>query len=132
MTADTILTVQGIDVFYGASKILFGVDLGIGRGRTLALLGRNGAGKSTTLKAIAGVARPRTGSVRLGATELAGARPDVIARAGIGYVPEDRQVFPMCVCVGVLCCCRRLLLLVAGVLFAGVDADRGTVPSSRA
>ncbi len=95
MTADTILTVQGIDVFYGASKILFGVDLEIGRGRTLALLGRNGAGKSTTLKAIAGVARPRTGSVRLGATELAGARPDVIARAGIGYVPEDRQVFPM-------------------------------------
>ena len=95
MTADTILTVQGIDVFYGASKILFGVDLEIGRGRTLALLGRNGAGKSTTLKAIAGIAKPRKGSVRLGATELAGARPDVIARAGIGYVPEDRQVFPM-------------------------------------
>ncbi|MEQ8393575.1 ABC transporter ATP-binding protein [Thalassobaculum sp.] len=95
MTTDTILTVQGIDVFYGASKILFGVDLEIGRGRTLALLGRNGAGKSTTLKAIAGIARPRKGSVRLGATELAGARPDVIARAGIGYVPEDRQVFPM-------------------------------------
>lgn len=95
MTADAILTVQGIDVFYGASKILFGVDLEIGRGRTLALLGRNGAGKSTTLKAIAGIARPRKGSVRLGATELAGARPDVIARAGIGYVPEDRQVFPM-------------------------------------
>ncbi|EDP61271.1 ABC transporter ATP-binding protein [alpha proteobacterium BAL199] len=95
MSTDTILTVQGIDVFYGASKILFGVDLEIGRGRTLALLGRNGAGKSTTLKAIAGIAKPRKGSVRLGATELAGARPDVIARAGIGYVPEDRQVFPM-------------------------------------
>ena len=95
MSTDTILTVQGIDVFYGASKSLFGVDLEIGRGRTLALLGRNGAGKSTTLKAIAGIAKPRKGSVRLGATELAGARPYVIARAGIGYVPEDRQVFPM-------------------------------------
>jgi branched-chain amino acid transport system ATP-binding protein len=65
MSTDTILTVQGIDVFYGASKILFGVDLEIGRGRTLALLGRNGAGKSTTLKAIAGIAKPRKGSVRL-------------------------------------------------------------------
>src|SRR3546814_1021570 len=67
----------------------------IGRGRTLALLGRNGAGKSTTLKAIAGVAPPRKGRVRLGGSELAGSRPDFIARDGIGYVPEDRQVFPL-------------------------------------
>lgn len=95
MTSDVILSVQDVDVFYGASKILFGVELEVGRGRTLALLGRNGAGKSTTLKAIAGVAPPRKGRVRLGSLELAGSRPDVIARAGIGYVPEDRQVFPM-------------------------------------
>lgn len=61
MTSDVILSVQDVDVFYGASKILFGVELEVGRGRTLALLGRNGAGKSTTLKAIAGVAPPREG-----------------------------------------------------------------------
>ncbi|MEQ8818212.1 MAG: ABC transporter ATP-binding protein [Thalassobaculum sp.] len=95
MSGTTILSVEDLDVFYGASKILFGVGLAVEKGRTLALLGRNGAGKSTTLKAIAGVAPPRRGRVRLGTRELAGARPDAIARAGIGYVPEDRQVFPM-------------------------------------
>ncbi len=95
MTTDVILAVEGVDVFYGASKILFGVELQVERGRTLALLGRNGAGKSTTLKAIAGIAPPRTGTVRLGGVDLAGSRPDIIARAGIGYVPEDRQVFPL-------------------------------------
>ncbi|HEY9568574.1 MAG TPA: ABC transporter ATP-binding protein [Thalassobaculum sp.] len=95
MSSEVILSVADLDVYYGASKILFGVGLEIGRGRTLALLGRNGAGKSTTLKAIAGVAPPRKGSVRLGGSELAGSRPDFIARAGIGYVPEDRQVFPL-------------------------------------
>ncbi|MDF1791275.1 MAG: ABC transporter ATP-binding protein, partial [Thalassobaculaceae bacterium] len=92
---DVILKVEGIDVFYGASKILFGVDLEVGRGRTLALLGRNGAGKSTTMKAIAGIAKPRKGSISMEGENLAGARPDIIARAGIGYVPEDRQVFTM-------------------------------------
>ncbi|MEQ8332573.1 ABC transporter ATP-binding protein [Nisaea sp.] len=94
-TGDVILKVEGIDVFYGASKILFGVDLEVGRGRTLALLGRNGAGKSTTMKAIAGIAKPRKGTISLSGQNLAGARPDIIARAGIGYVPEDRQVFTM-------------------------------------
>ncbi|WP_420566296.1 ABC transporter ATP-binding protein [Thalassobaculum sp.] len=93
--SDVILKVEDIDVFYGASKILFGVDLEVGRGRTLALLGRNGAGKSTTMKAIAGIARPRKGSITLEGQNLAGERPDTIARAGIGYVPEDRQVFAM-------------------------------------
>ena len=95
MNDETILKVDGIDVFYGASKILFGVDLEVGRGRTLALLGRNGAGKSTTMKAIAGIAKPRKGTISLYGENLAGARPDIIARAGIGYVPEDRQVFVM-------------------------------------
>jgi branched-chain amino acid transport system ATP-binding protein len=92
---DVILKVEDIDVFYGASKILFGVDLEVTRGRTLALLGRNGAGKSTTMKAIAGIAKPRKGAIFMEGENLAGARPDIIARAGIGYVPEDRQVFSM-------------------------------------
>ena len=88
------LSLEGIDVFYGASQILFGVDLSIERGTTVALLGRNGAGKSTTFKAIAGVAPPRAGRIVLNGQEIAGHAPYRIARRGIGYVPEDRQVFP--------------------------------------
>lgn len=91
---DAILGVEKIDVFYGASQILFGVDLELRKGRTLALLGRNGAGKSTTLKAISGIAPPARGAVRFNGRELTRAAPHTIARAGIGYVPEDRQVFP--------------------------------------
>lgn len=94
MTDATQLAVEGIDVFYGASQILFGVDLHVTRGATMALLGRNGAGKSTTFKAIAGLVPPRAGRVRLGGREIQALPPYRIARAGIGYVPEDRQVFP--------------------------------------
>ena len=93
MSAYTI-GVETIDVFYGSSQILFGVGFDIAEGRTMALLGRNGAGKSTTLKAIAGLAPPRRGRILLRDRELHGSRPHVIARAGVGYVPEDRQVFP--------------------------------------
>lgn len=92
--ADPVLEVRGIDVFYGASQILFGVSLSVERGQTMALLGRNGAGKSTTFKAIAGLAPPRRGEVVLAGTPVSGRKPYRIARAGIGYVPEDRQVFP--------------------------------------
>ncbi|KZD05497.1 ABC transporter ATP-binding protein [Oceanibaculum pacificum] len=92
--AETMLDVKGIDVFYGASQILFGVDLTVEKGQTMALLGRNGAGKSTTFKAIAGIAPPRRGEIRLAGELVSGRRPYRIARAGIGYVPEDRQVFP--------------------------------------
>ncbi|MBI0432728.1 ABC transporter ATP-binding protein [Roseomonas sp. KE0001] len=92
--ASPILEVRGTDVFYGASQILFGIDLSVGRGQTMALLGRNGAGKSTTFKAIAGIAPPRRGQVMLSGTSLAGKAPYLVARAGVGYVPEDRQVFP--------------------------------------
>ena len=85
---------QGIDVFYGASQILFDVSIAVVEGQTMALLGRNGAGKSTTLKAIAGIAPPAHGEVRVIDVEMQGRKPYVIARAGIGFVPEDRQVFP--------------------------------------
>ena len=94
MTAETMLDVRGIDVFYGASQILFEVNLSVERGQTMALLGRNGAGKSTTFKAIAGHAPPRRGEIRLHGVAVQGRKPFVIARQGIGYVPEDRQVFP--------------------------------------
>jgi branched-chain amino acid transport system ATP-binding protein len=89
-----VLQVEGINVFYGASQILFGVSLDVERGQSLALLGRNGAGKSTTMKAIIGLAPPRIGTVRVAGINMRGRSPDHIARAGIGFVPEDRQVFP--------------------------------------
>ena len=89
-----MLEVRQADVFYGASQILFGLDLVVEKGQTMALLGRNGAGKSTTFKAIAGIAPPRRGQVLLYGREVSGQAPYRIARAGIGYVPEDRQVFP--------------------------------------
>jgi branched-chain amino acid transport system ATP-binding protein len=94
MSARVIFDVEGIDVFYGTSQILFGVSLAVTEGQTMALLGRNGAGKSTTLKAIAGIAPPANGRVRVLGREMQGRKPHVIARAGIGFVPEDRQVFP--------------------------------------
>lgn len=92
--ADPFLHVEAADVYYGASQILFGVDLAVEQGQTMALLGRNGAGKSTTFKMIAGLAPPRHGKVALAGQGLAGRPSYRIARAGIGYVPENRQVFP--------------------------------------
>ena len=92
--AEPILQIQSADVFYGASQILFGVSLEVMKGQTMALLGRNGAGKSTTFKMIAGIAPPRHGKVLLCGAAISGSPPYRIARAGIGYVPEDRQVFP--------------------------------------
>ncbi len=94
MSDRVIFEAAAIDVFYGASQILFGVDISVTEGQTMALLGRNGAGKSTTLKAIAGIAPPARGVVKVLGRELQGRKPHVIARAGIGFVPEDRQVFP--------------------------------------
>jgi branched-chain amino acid transport system ATP-binding protein len=94
MSDRVIFEAQGIDVFYGASQILFDVSVAVVEGQTMALLGRNGAGKSTTLKAIAGIAPPARGRVRVTDAEMQGRKPHVIARAGVGFVPEDRQVFP--------------------------------------
>ena len=89
-----VLQVEGIDVYYGSSQVLFNMSLAVRQGETLALLGRNGAGKSTTMKAIAGVLAPRRGHVRLRGQEITGKPPHVISRAGISFVPEDRQIFP--------------------------------------
>jgi len=94
MSDRVMFEAQGIDVFYGTSQILFDVSIAVAEGQTMALLGRNGAGKSTTLKAIAGIAPPARGRVRVIDAQVQGRKPYVIARAGIGFVPEDRQVFP--------------------------------------
>jgi branched-chain amino acid transport system ATP-binding protein len=89
-----MLTVDGIDCYYGEAQALYGVSLHLAPGRVLCLLGRNGAGKSTTLKAIMGLVQPRAGSVRLDGTELTRVRPYEIPRHGIAYVPQGRGVFP--------------------------------------
>lgn len=92
--SDAMLTVENADVFYGDSQILFGMSFSVHKGQVMALLGRNGAGKSTTFKAIAGLAPPRKGVITVSGQQLRGRAPYTIARFGIGYVPEDRQVFP--------------------------------------
>jgi len=94
MNRSPLLEVDKIDVFYSTSQILFDLSLSVEEGQIVALLGRNGAGKSTTLKAIVGIAPPRSGEIRLAGHHIQGRPPNRIARAGIGYVPEDRQVFP--------------------------------------
>ena len=93
MSAGEILRVDDIDVFYGASQILFGVSFGVEKGQSLALLGRNGAGKSTTMKAVMGLLDRTEGSVRFEGAEIRGEPPFRISRRGLGWVPEDRRVF---------------------------------------
>lgn len=88
-----MLEVQDLHAYYGKSHILQGVDISIGAGEIVSLLGRNGVGRSTTCKAIMGLVAP-VGKVAFQNKSIAGLRPDQIAHAGIGYVPEDRQVFP--------------------------------------
>lgn len=90
----TVLKAEGLDVFYGTSQVLFKMSLEVSQGETLALLGRNGAGKSTSMKAIAGVIPVRSGSVQLDGVNISGQASHVIAKKGIGFVPEDRQIFP--------------------------------------
>ncbi|TQF31333.1 ABC transporter ATP-binding protein [Bradyrhizobium sp. UNPA324] len=92
--SSVVIEVADLDVYYGTSQILFGVSLSVRQGETMALLGRNGAGKSTTMKAIMGLAPPRRGKVSLRGTVISGQKPHHIARAGLGFVPEDRQIFP--------------------------------------
>jgi branched-chain amino acid transport system ATP-binding protein len=94
MTAQPVVQVEDLDVYYGTSQILFGVGLSVRQGETMALLGRNGAGKSTTMKAIMGLAPARRGRVTLSGRVVSGLKPHHIARAGLGFVPEDRQIFP--------------------------------------
>ncbi len=88
-----MLTVAGLEAAYGRARILFGIDLALGPGEVLVLLGRNGAGKSTTLKAIMGLLRPTAGTVTFDGHRIDGLPPHHIARLGLGYVPEDRRVF---------------------------------------
>jgi branched-chain amino acid transport system ATP-binding protein len=89
----SLLEVKGLNSYYGDSHILFDVALRVERNEVVALLGRNGAGKSTTLKTLMGVVTPRSGSVMLDGIELAGSKSHTVARAGMQLVHEDRRVF---------------------------------------
>ena len=88
-----LLAVNDLHAHYGKSHILHGVTFEIGRNEVVSLLGRNGSGRSTTMKAIMGLVPPSGGTVRLNGRELSGARPYEICRAGIAYVPEEREIF---------------------------------------
>jgi len=87
------LAVSNLHAYYGQSHILHGVDLSVNDGEIVSLLGRNGVGRSTTCKAIMGLVAAQ-GTVRYRDKDIAGLRPDQVAHCGIGYVPEDRQIFP--------------------------------------
>jgi branched-chain amino acid transport system ATP-binding protein len=90
----TLLDVERVDTFYGKSHVLHGLSFGVPRGRITALLGRNGMGKTTTLRSIMGLAPPRTGAIRFDGRDITGHPSHRIARLGLGYVPEGRQLFP--------------------------------------
>jgi branched-chain amino acid transport system ATP-binding protein len=87
------LEVRGLNAGYGRAHVLFDVDLEVRKGEVVALLGRNGAGTSTTLKAIMGLVPPRSGAVKLNGESISHLEPHEIARLGLGYVPEDRRIF---------------------------------------
>ena len=87
------LSVRGLHAYYGRAHILDGVSLDAAAGEVVALLGRNGAGKSTTLKSIIGIVRPAEGTVELDGARISGEPPHRICRRGLGYVPEERRVF---------------------------------------
>ncbi len=91
--ATPLVLVEDVHTYYGKSHILHGVSITVGPGEVVGLLGRNGVGKSTTLKTIMGLVRPSHGAVHLDGEAITGLPPHTLARRGIGYVPEDRRIF---------------------------------------
>jgi branched-chain amino acid transport system ATP-binding protein len=93
VTATPVLTVEDAHTFYGLSQVLFGVSLKVAPGECVGLLGRNGVGKTTTMRSIMGLTPPRRGRVVWKGRDITGHAPYRVARAGIGFVPEDRRIF---------------------------------------
>jgi branched-chain amino acid transport system ATP-binding protein len=89
-----MLQVKNIHTYYGSSHILFGLSLAVGRGEIVGLLGRNGVGKTTTLRSIIGLNPPRSGTIEFDGHDVTGKTPYFLSRSGVGFVPEDRRVFP--------------------------------------
>ena len=88
-----MLTVECLSAWYGAARILYDLSFEVGRGEVVALMGRNGAGKSTTMKAVMGLIAQRKGAVRFNGEDISGRKPFEIARRGLGFTPEDRRIF---------------------------------------
>jgi branched-chain amino acid transport system ATP-binding protein len=93
MSDAPFLEVRGLNAWYGESHVLHGVDLDVAKGETVALLGRNGAGKTSTLRAVMGIIRKREGAISLGGVDMLRMPLHHVARAGLGYVPEERGIF---------------------------------------
>jgi len=117
-SATPLVLVEDVHTYYGKSHILHGVTLEVGVGEVVGLLGRNGVGKSTTLKTIMGLVQPSHGTVLLDGNAITGLPPHKLARMGIGYVPEDRRIF-------------RLLTVMEN-LRTGLDRDGVTVDRRKA
>lgn len=94
MMDEPILEVKGLHTYYGTSHILHGIDLAVHRGESLSLMGRNGMGKTTTLRSIFGLTPPRRGEIRIFGENAVGVSPQAIARRGLALVPEGRGIFP--------------------------------------
>src|SRR5215467_5120563 len=92
--SEALLEARGLHAYYGASHILHGIDFHIDRGETVGLMGRNGMGKSTLIRSMLGIVKPRHGEVYVCGRPMTGAEPYLIARKGIAYVPEGRGIFP--------------------------------------
>jgi branched-chain amino acid transport system ATP-binding protein len=92
--ADSVLELKGVETCYGLSQVLFGVSLSIAPGEMVTLMGRNGMGKTTTVRSILGLTRARAGTIRFAGSEIRGLPSYKIAKLGIGLVPEGRQIFP--------------------------------------
>ena len=90
----SLLDIQNLNAFYGGSQVLFNLNIAVKKSKITALLGRNGAGKSSTFKAITGIIKIKSGSIVLDTIDLTNKATNFRAKNGIGYVPEDRQVFP--------------------------------------
>ena len=93
MSNASMLQVENLSAWYGAAQILYGLDFEVGRGEVVALMGRNGAGKSTTLKTVMGLIGRRQGKVRFNGEDISALKPFEIARRGLGFTPEDRRIF---------------------------------------
>jgi len=91
--SDAMLSVENLSASYGAARILYGLSFEVGRGEVVALMGRNGAGKSTTMKAIMGLIVQRDGAVHFNGSDISRLKPYQIARLGLGFTPEDRRIF---------------------------------------
>jgi branched-chain amino acid transport system ATP-binding protein len=94
MSTSALLEVKGLEAAYGASQVLFGIDLQLNPGEVATLLGRNGMGKSTAIRAVLGLTPARSGAISLRGQRIERLRPDQIARLGVALVPEGRQIFP--------------------------------------